>query len=338
MRRGSVGRLAARFNALPGPIRGAVWAVISMVVFSVVPVSVKYLSDTMTSSQIVFMRSIIGLAIMAGYFWWRGFHHLRTRHTRLYLTRSFINFVGMVFWFYALGRMAFADAVAIHFTLPLFTVVMAVIFLRERVGIHRTSATVIGFLGVLVILRPGMATIDLAAVGVLASAALYAGTVIIIKFVLRTDSAATINFYSNLYMMMFAAIPTFFDWAPPTWEDVPALILLGLAGVVAPWLVTRALEAADASVIAPFDFLRLPFSALMGYLFFAQTAPVWTWIGAAIIFCSTYYITLREGRAARRRSGLVGEGQPPAAGEPAQQNPVADADRGDDAEGRHRPD
>lgn len=300
MRTRSVSTLSARFQALPGPLRGALWAVLAMIVFSIVPVSVKYLSDTMTSSQIVFMRSIIGLTIMVGYFRWRGFHHLRTRHTRLYLTRSLINFIGMVFWFYALGRMAFADAVAIHFTLPLFTVVMAVMFLGERVGIHRTSATVIGFLGVLVILRPGVSAIDLAAIGVLASAALYAGTVIIIKFVVRTDSAAAINFYSNLYMTMFAAIPTVFDWVSPTWEDVPALILLGLAGVVAPWLVTRALEAADASVIAPFDFLRLPFSALMGYLFFAQTASVWTWIGAAIIFCSTYYIALREGRVARR--------------------------------------
>lgn len=288
--------LVSRVGALPRPVRGTLWAVLAMVLFSLVPVGVKYLSDTMNSSQIVFLRSIMGLVIMIGFFWWRGFHNLRTRHTKLYVLRSFINFIGMVMWFYALALMPFADAVAIHFTLPLFTMILAVMFLGEKIGIRRAAAAIVGFAGVIVILRPGFSEVSPAALGVLASAALYAATVIIIKFVVRTDSAAVINFYSNLYMMIFAAIPTALDWAPISWDDAPAMIVLGLAGVTAPWCVTRALALLDASVVAPFDFLRLPFSAFTGFIFFAQTTTRWTWIGAAIIFGSTYYIARREAK------------------------------------------
>lgn len=293
-------RLNDRARALPKPVRAAMWAVLAMFVFSVVPVGVKHLSDTMTSSQIVFLRSVMGLAIMTAFFAWRGFRHLRTHHTKLYVLRSGINYVGMIMWFYGLSRMPFGDAVAIHFTLPLFTVILAVLFLGERIGIHRTMATIIGFTGALVVLQPGFKDISPAALGVLGSAALYAGTVIIIKFTVRTDSSAAINFYSNLYMMLFAAIPTVLDWAPITWNDAPALAILGLAGVLAPWMVTKALELADASAVAPFDFLRLPFSALMGYLFFTQVSGIWTWVGAAIIFGSSYYITRREAKRSKQ--------------------------------------
>lgn len=285
--------------SLPAPMRGAIWAAFSMAVFSFVPVSVRYLSDTMPSTEIVFFRSLLGLSIMSVYFSWAGFRQLATRRLGQHVVRSLFNYVGMVMWFYALGRMPFADAVAIHFSLPLFVVLLAVIFLGERVGMRRSIATIVGFLGVLVVLRPGVEAISLAAIGVIASALLYAGAVVMIKKLVRTETAAAVNFYTNFFMLLLALIPTGHAWAMPTWDDVPALLLLGIAGTAAPYMFARALTVSDASMIAPLDFLRLPFTAMTGFLFFGETTVIWTWAGAAIIFGSATYITRREARLAR---------------------------------------
>lgn len=282
------------------PLRGAAWAALSMIVFAFVPVGVRLLSDTMPSSEIVFFRSLTGLSIMSVYFCWHGFAHLGTRKLGQHLGRSVCNYLGMVMWFYALGRMAFADAVAIHFTLPLFVVLLAVLFLGERVGWRRAVATAVGFLGVLVVMRPGASAVTWAAVGVLASAGLYAAAVIMIKRLVRSESPATVNFYTNLFMLLLSLIPTGYAWAGPTWEDLPAILILGGAGTLAPYMFARALTLADATIVAPLDFLRLPFTALTGFLFFGEGTVIWTWVGAAIIFGSATYITRREARAVRR--------------------------------------
>lgn len=299
--------IIARAAALPGPVRGVLWVVLATALFALVPISVRDLSDTMSSSEIVFFRSAIGVAIMTAYFWSRGFGRLRTTKPGLHIWRAVLNFIGMVMWFYALGRMPIADAVAIHFTLPLFVVVLAAVFLGERPELRRSLATVVGFLGVLVILRPGFVEVSLAAMGVLASAALYAGTVILIKKVVRTDTAAVVNFYSNLIMLILSILPAAYDWTAPAWGDAPAIVLLGLSGAAAPYCVARALAAADATLVAPFDFLRLPFTAVMAYLFFAEAPPVWTWLGAAVIFASTYYIARREAGLAKERTNSDAE-------------------------------
>lgn len=291
--------LISRMNSFPAPMRGAIWAALSMAIFAFVPVGVRYLSDTMPSTEIVFFRSAIGLSIMSVYFSWAGFRQLATRRLGQHVTRSLFNYVGMVMWFYALGRMPFADAVAIHFSLPLFVVLLAVIVLGERVGMRRSLATIVGFLGVLVVLRPGIEAISLAAIGVIASAALYAGAVVMIKKLVRSETAAAVNFYTNLFMMLLALIPTGYAWAMPTLHDVPALLLLGVAGTIAPYMFARALTLTDASSVAPIDFLRLPFTAMTGFLFFGETTVIWTWVGAAIIFGSATYITRREARLAR---------------------------------------
>jgi len=152
----------------------------------------------------------------------------------------------------------------------------------------------LGFVGVLVILRPGSVPFGLPSAGVLASAALYGGSVIYIKIMTRTEQISSITFYTHLVMLILALVPTVMYWRTPGWNDAPALALLAGCGTIAPYCFSRALKTMDAAVVAPFDFLRLPFTALAGLLLFAESTSVWTWIGAAVIIGATTYITRRE--------------------------------------------
>ena len=290
----------ARLAAQSGVVRGTLWVVAASVLFAGMPVSVRILSNDMPAVEIVFFRSALAMMFMTLYFAWRGFHHLRTTVLGLHVYRSVLNFIGMVMWFYGLGLMPLAQAVAVQFTMPLFIVLMAVLFLGESVGRRRLAATAAGFIGVLVVLRPGRLEIGLPALAVLASAAFYAGAVTVIKILTRSDNAAAITFYTNMIMTVFAAVPTALLWRTPGWDDVPALVVLGLCGTAAPYCVTQGLRLMDASVVASLDFLRLPFTALAAFVLFAEAPDLWTWVGALVIFAATIYSARGEAAAARR--------------------------------------
>lgn len=282
-------------------LRGIAWAVVSMAMFTLTPVFVRYLSSEMHAVEIIFHRSFIAAAVLAAYFLWSDISRIRTRVFKSHIGRSVLNFAGMTLWFQAIVAMPLAEATALHFTLPLYTVIFAALFLGERVGWRRWSATAVGFLGALIVLRPGAVPIETPAVMVLASAAFYGGAVVMIKLLTRTDAALPIAFYSNLLMGAIALVPTIFLWEGPTLSDIPMLLALALIGTAAPYCFTRALINLDASVVAPLDFLRLPFTAFAAWLIFAEVPDRWTWVGAAVIFGSTTYVARREARIERRR-------------------------------------
>ena len=199
-------------------------------------------------------------------------------------------------WFWALGHIELAKGIAIHFTMPLFIVLLAVIFLKERIGPWRITAMLVGFGGVLVILRPGMIDTGLPELAILGSAMLYGGAVVFLKKVVESETPAAVTFYTNLFMALGCLIPTILLWAPITTADILPILGLGICGLFAPFMVAVALRKADASLIAAFDFLRLPFTALFGFLLFAEVPDEFVWLGAAIIFASTYFIARREAK------------------------------------------
>jgi drug/metabolite transporter (DMT)-like permease len=283
----------------PGAVRGTLWMVAAAALFTGMPIAVRMLSDHMEAPEIIFFRSALGILFMAPYFVWTGLRQLRTNVLKLHIQRSSINFVGMVLWFYAIALMPLGQAVSLHFTMPLFIALIAVIFLGERVGVGRWLATAVGFAGVLVVLRPGFQAVGTPALAVLASAALYAIAVTTIKVLTRTESAAVITFYSHLIMMILATVPTIVWWGAPTLADVPYLLLLAVCGTVAPFAVTRALRVMDASVAGPLDFLRLPFTAIAAYFLFAEIPDRWTVSGALVIIGSAIFLARRESAAGR---------------------------------------
>jgi len=291
-----------KFGALSPVVQSAIIATVAMVLFSVVPPSVRLLSDTMSSWQIVFTRTFFGFAGIGAYLAWSGLYELKSRQIGIHFVRSTFNFAGMVMWFWALGLVELAKGIAIHFTMPLFITLFAMIFLRERVGPRRLGAMLVGFIGVLIILRPGMIDIGLPELAILGSAALYGGAVIFLKIVVREETPLAVTFYTNLFMALWCIVPTWLYWTPMTVDDILPVLGLGVCGLFAPFLVAIALKKADASLIAAFDFLRLPFTAAFGFALFGEVPDEFVWAGAAIIFISTYYIARRETRRAQEAS------------------------------------
>jgi len=277
-------------------VQAAIIATVAMMLFSVVPPSVRLLSDTMSSWQIVFIRAVFGTIGIGLFFLWTGLHKLKSRQMKVHVVRSTFNFVGMVMWFWALAHIELAKGIAIHFTMPLFIVLFAVIFLRERIGLYRLIAMLVGFGGVLIILRPGALDTGLPELAILSSAALYGGAVVFLKKVVADETPAAVTFYTNLFMALGCLVPTVILWAPLTAADILPVLGLSVCGLFAPFMVAVALRKADASMIAAFDFLRLPFTALFGFLLFAEVPDEFVWLGAAVIFASTYFIARREAK------------------------------------------
>ena len=288
----------SRFGVLSPVVQAAILSTVAMIVFSVVPPSVRALSDTMEAWQIVFIRAGFGVVGIVSYLSWSGLHELKSRQIGIHLIRSTFNFVGMVMWFWALGLVELAKGIAIHFTMPLFITLFAVLFLRESVGPRRIGAMLVGFAGIMIILRPGMIEIGLPELAILGSAALYGGAVIYLKVVVREETPLAVTFYTNLFMGLWCLVPTYLYWAPIDTNDILPILGLGICGLFAPFLVAIALKKADASIIAAFDFLRLPFTAMFGFALFGEVPDEFVWIGAIVVFASTYYIARRETKLA----------------------------------------
>lgn len=280
-------------------IRGVLIAIVSMVLFSSAHSAVRALSDTMTAHQIVFWRMAVSMAMLMPFYAWKGFHHLQSRRISMHAQRAVLNFIGMLLWFYAIGVVPLGKAVAIHFTLPLFVLLLAALVLGEKVGPRRIGATIVGFCGMLVILRPGLADVGLPETMILGSAALYGATVIYLKKMVATETPLALTFYTNGFIFLFSIPAAVYYWVQPTLSDIAPILVIGILGTAAPFLFTTALRSADASVIASIDFLRLPFTAGLAYALFGEVPEIWVWIGGAIIFFSTYYITMRESQLAR---------------------------------------
>ena len=207
----------------------------------------------------------------------------------------------MLTWFSALATLPLAEAVSLSFTAPLFATVGAALFLHEIVRRRRWSATIIGFVGVLIILRPGLANVPPEAVLVLISALFGAISALIIKVLSRTQSPGEIVAFLAIFLtpLSLAAALPFWTW--PSLNVLLIMIAAAGCGTIGHLAFARAMRAADASAVIPYDYLRLPLVAIVGYLFFGEAMDAISWLGAAIIVGSSIYIAHREAVTARQR-------------------------------------
>lgn len=275
-------------------LRSAFWAILAAVSFAFMMVSVRYMDGKFDAFQIVLVRALVGLLLVVPLVSKFGIGALRTTRMPMHVVRTLFALFAMATLYYALVDIPVAQAVALTFLIPLFTTIAAGLVLRESVGIHRWSATLVGFAGAMVIIRPGVIEIDLPVMLVVLSSALYAGAWSSVKILTRTDSAAVTVFWMNVLMVPLTAIPVVFLWVTPDWSDAVPLLVMAVSGWAAHFCQARAFEHADASAVMPFDFLRLPLAALFGYVLFAEFIDIWTWTGAVLIFAAGYYITRRE--------------------------------------------
>ncbi len=223
----------------------------------------------------------------------------------------------MWMWFAGLSALPIAAAVSLHFTIPLMVIVLAIIFLGERPGPSRLIPTFIGFVGIIVILRPGTLPINNSALLVLGSALSYGAVAIYTRSLGATEHPNTTTFYYQMMVCAFSALSMSigwliamylpdetlqvlnFRWIIPNTADIPALLLLAISGTLAPYCLVRALVHAEATIIEPIEYLRLPISAGIAWLIFDQATDVWTWVGATIIAGSTLYMTRSEAKMAK---------------------------------------
>lgn len=290
-----------RWNGLSPTLKGVMWMLFACVAFSGMGLSVRYLSRFLPSQELIFFRNALSLIWMLPWIYRSGFTVLRTTHFRMYLGRSALAFASMLCWFTALATLPLAEAVALGFTAPLFSTVLAVLILGEVVRMRRWTATIIGFLGAMVILRPGIEEVTFAHVLVLGASATGAITSVVVKQLTRTEHPNAIVTYMTLLTTPFAlliAVPVW-QWPEPmTWFW---LLVLGLLATLGHQASTRAFQYLDASLVATLDFIRLPTSALLAWIAFTETPDIWTWIGGTIIAAASVYIARREAQLARER-------------------------------------
>lgn len=289
-----------RHSPQAAAIRGILWMLAAGVLSAVTAGLVRHLSGAFSAVELVLFRTLVGLFLLAPWLLYKGVGSLRTGRLPLYSLRTVFAYLAMVMSFYALAHIPLAEVYALQFTIPLFTIMLAVLLLGQRAGMGSWIACLVGFSGALVIVRPGFVELSVAAVLALVSALMSAGSNTTIKMLSRTESPEIITVYANLLMLPLALIPSLFVWVTPSWEQAPWLICLGLAGSISGYCFTRSVAAADARIVQPFQFMRMLFAALVGYVVFTELPGSWTWLGAVIIFASSTYIIRREAGARQK--------------------------------------
>ena len=275
-------------------MRGIALMCLSTIAFAIMHGLVRFVSEIMHPFQIAFFRNIFGLAFLLPLILRSRFTILRTNQIGLHALRGVINIVAMLMFFTALSMTSLAKITALSFTAPVFMAVLAVLVLGERFRIYRWGAILSGFIGMLIILRPGIISIDTGALLVTASAALWAVAMIIIKIQSRTESSLTIVAYMGIFLGVFSIVPAICVWEPFGLQTLGWMVLIGLSGTIAQMAISQSLKETDPTATMPFDFLKLIWTAVIGAWFFSEIPDIFTWIGAAVIFLSGFFIALRE--------------------------------------------
>lgn len=278
-------------------LRGILLMCLSTVAFSIMHGLVRFVSEVLPPFQIAFFRNVFGLLFLVPLLMRSRFAVLRTERIGLHALRGVINIGAMLMFFTALSISPLAKVTALSFTAPIFMAILAVLILGERFRIYRWLAIFMGFLGMLIILRPGIVAIDTGALLVTGAAALWAVAMIIIKILSRTETSLTIVAYMGIFLGVFSVIPAVWVWQPFGFVTLGWMVLIGLFGTIAQMTLSQALKETDPTALMPFDFLKLIWTAIIGAWFFAEIPDVFTWIGAAIIFLSGLFIAYRERQA-----------------------------------------
>ena len=278
---------------LPVALRGVLWMVGALLSFSLMAISVRELLHAMGSFEILFLRSFMSLVFLL-FLLPRRLASLHTRHFGLHVLRNAFHFSGQYAWIYAISILPLATVFAIEFTMPVWAALLAMLFLGERLNQGRVVMLALGVAGVFVMLRPGVAVIQPAALVMLLGAFAYASTMIATKRLSGHDSAFAILFYMAVIQLPFALVPALPQWVWPAVRDLPWVIALGVVGLSAHYCMTRAFRIADAMVVVPIDFLRLPLIAVVGMLLYGEPLELSIMLGAAVIFAGTFYSIRRE--------------------------------------------
>ena len=275
----------------------------SVVLFSLMDTSVKWLGASYPTQQIMFFRCAVAMIPLAIIIYLRGgLVTLKTAQLKMHLLRSLLGISAMALAFYAFSLMRLADAISIMHTTPIFMTLLSVLILGEAVGIHRWSAVICGFGGMLLVVKPGSGIIDNGSLFMVGAAMLISATTIIIRFLSIKDDPVCITFYFTLTgIVVSSAGVLWLGWNSPSLIDLSLLMAVGLLGGVAQYMMTLSYRHAEIGMVAPLKYLTILFGGIYGYLIWDEIPDLQSTIGIIIIAFAGLYTLHREVLLARRK-------------------------------------
>ena len=286
-------------NYMSAPLIAISLMIISGLFFVLMHSAVKYLSKEVHIFEIAFFRCALVIFVLAPVIIQQGKTIFKTKQPKMQFLRIITNSVAMLCFFYGISTTPLAQLTTLGFTVPIFATILAVIFMKEKIRLRRTTALIIGFIGTIVVMRPDI-SIELGALLIIFSSFLWSICLIFIKKLTQTDSAVTISLYFGIGM-----IPATFILAFPVMEAIDMrqftiLVFIAITGTLAQTIMNTALKKGELALLLPFDFLRLIWSVLIGYVLFAEEPTFTLWIGGFLIIGSTTYIAWREAKLKNR--------------------------------------
>lgn len=300
-RPGRLDRLRSRWAALGENTRATLLMLLSFAFFTCETIGTRMIGPDLPIAQLVLVRSIAQLSILLPFVLRAGPGVLRTSHLGLHGLRGTLTVIGLAAYFYSYAHLPLASAVSISFARNLFIVAFAAVVLGEIVRWRRWTATIVGMIGVVVVMRPGVDAFSPAYAVAVFSAATGAAITLTTRALATREAPVQIMAYIGLISTLLAFVPGLLAWQGPTASQALWLIVISFFGPAGQYLAIRAFRLGEASALAPVDYARLLYAVAAGYLVFAEIPDRYTVTGAAIIIGSTLYITLREARLARRR-------------------------------------
>ncbi len=281
-------------------LRGGLYMMGAAASFTIMTALIRVIAQEIHPFEIGFFRTITNLILMVPFVLRTGPTVFQTENHKVYALRGLIGVAFVMSYFSGAAMIPVSDSQALIFTSPLFAAALVVVFLGEKIRGRRMFALGIGFVGAMIILRPGFDAINLGAVLVLIGAMTNGASNALVKYTTRKDHPDTAVLFLMLYVTPLIALPTVFVWVTPSWEQLSFLLAIGFFATLNQRFLSRAFAAADATAVLPYDFSRLPFAALIGWFVFSELPDFWVWVGGAIIFAASIYIAHRESLASRR--------------------------------------
>ena len=241
-----------------------------------------------------FLRFFFGFLIITPYILKTKFEVFSTKNLKIHILRSALNLPAMLLGFAALAMLPLEKMTAIHFIVPIIVTILAVIFLKEKIYLYRSIALVMGFLGMLIILRPGIIDISIGIYMALISSLIWSVVIILTKKVSKDDSAITILSHQYVYMSLFSFPLVIYFWEQPSLNTIIFILCAAMSGTVLHIALNHAYKLVDVTMTQPYSFLGLIVSSIIGYFVFSDKPDFYTWLGASVIFCGVLLISYRE--------------------------------------------
>ena len=268
--------------------------IISIIFGTLMGTFIKLAQEELNVFTTGFLRFFFGFLIITPYILKTKFKVFSTKNLKIHIVRSALNLPAMLLGFAALAMLPLEKMTAIHFIVPIIVTILAVIFLKEKIYLYRSIALVMGFLGMLIILRPGIIDISIGIYMALISSLIWSVVIILTKKVSKDDSAITILSHQYVYMSLFSFPLVIYFWEQPSLNTIIFILCAAMSGTVLHIALNHAYKLVDVTMTQPYSFLGLIVSSIIGYFVFSDKPDFYTWLGASVIFCGVLLISYRE--------------------------------------------